>query len=101
MEELTASGEENLDEAYWKSLLEEAEKVRSLGEEVVGEVESLQGVDEEAWRAAEESLSKGEILELQVKGCNRGGLLVDWNMGIISMKGSGKIVQRICFPVVR
>lgn len=78
MEELTVSGEEDLNEAYWKSLLEEAEQVRSLGEEVVGEVESLQGVDEEAWRAAEESLSKGEILELQVKGCNRGGLLVDW-----------------------
>jgi len=78
MEDLTASGREDLDEAYWKSLLEEAEQPRSLGEEVVEEAESLRGIDKEAWRAAEESLSKGEILELQVKGCNRGGLLVDW-----------------------
>jgi len=77
MEDLTASGEEDLDETYWKSLLEEAEQAGPL-EEVIEEAEGLQGIDEEAWRAAEESLSKGEILELQVKGWNRGGLLVDW-----------------------
>jgi len=85
MEDLTASGEKDLDEAYWKSLLEEAGQATSLGEEVVEEAETLQEMDEEAWRAAEESLSKGEILELQVKGCNRGGLLVDWKgiMGFV------------------
>ena len=75
---LTASGEDDLGEAYWDSLLREVDEG--------GEGESREAyepaVDEGIWREAEESLSQGEVWEVKVAGYNRGGLLVDWK-GII------------------
>jgi small subunit ribosomal protein S1 len=34
---------------------------------------------ENRWAEAQELMSRGEVLELPVVGCNRGGLLVGWN----------------------
>ncbi len=68
MERLTATGGDGLDEGYWKALLAAEEGYLHQPSQ-----------DEEAWRAVEESLAKGEVLELVAKGYNRGGLLVELN----------------------
>ena len=84
-----------LDEGYWQALLREgeystspappaeAEEIwrdlgldRGLVEEAPQEPSAEKLQLEEDWRAAQKSMESGEVLELEVTGYNRGGLLV-------------------------
>ena len=84
-----------LDEGYWQALLREGEHPTSAapppevgevwrglgldqgpGEEVPQEAGAERIQREEDWRAAQQSMENGDILELEVTGYNRGGLLV-------------------------
>lgn len=105
----TDLGKAPLREDYWEALLQEGERAtdaappvkgeaiwHSLGvelgigqakwesHEASGSEESASGLDsgsqpERAWQLAQASLENGDILELQVMGYNRGGLLVQLN----------------------
>lgn len=87
-----------LDDGYWESLLRDGENGRAASistqadwswcwEEQSREVSTDQGSRshqeippaEDRWEKARESMERGEILDLPVVGCNRGGLLVRWN----------------------
>jgi len=92
-----------LSEEYWEALLRDGEcgpaapgvspdsvwEQRSSGEEapekrVRQEAGDAESTPESAgavdpWRKAESLMDGGDVLELPVVGCNRGGLLVGWN----------------------
>ncbi|MGD2176618.1 MAG: S1 RNA-binding domain-containing protein [Anaerolineae bacterium] len=82
-----------LSEGYWQALLRDGEHGRAAptasqavlwDERVSGSVETPQRSVEtiavgNPWAEAQELMSCGEVLELPVVGCNRGGLLVGWN----------------------
>jgi small subunit ribosomal protein S1 len=80
-------------EGYWQALLRDGEHGRAAptagqadlwDERVLGSEETSEGsvetvAVESRWAEAQELMSRGEVLELPVVGCNRGGLLVGWN----------------------
>lgn len=81
-------------EGYWRALLRDGEHGRAaptasqadLWDERVsgsGETSEEESVEiiavENRWEEAQDLMSRGEVLELPVVGCNRGGLLVGWN----------------------
>lgn len=80
------------DEGYWRALLRDGEngsaapvaaQVDPWGNELLGAAGRAAPVEmmvvEDLWRDAREAMEKGEMLELPVIGCNRGGVLVGWN----------------------
>lgn len=83
-------GDAPLDEGYWEALLRGGENGvavpsssqvdlwdgQGLGvPETSSETETL----EDYWKNARKVMERGEVLELPVVGCNRGGVLVGWN----------------------
>ena len=80
------------DEEYWEALLRQGEYGRAAPAsaqldawwgvtiEVSGEPASEEPVSAgDAWQQARKAMEQGEVLELPVVGCNRGGVLVGWN----------------------
>ena len=80
------------DEGYWEALLRDGESARDAPAaaqedpwgggsfEVPGVLASEEPmVVEDPWQVACEIMERGEVLELEVVGCNRGGILVGWN----------------------
>ncbi len=80
------------DEAYWEALLCEGENGRAAPPEAQVDLWSAKslGVRGEAastgsavvgkpWQCARRAMELGKVLELVVVGCNRGGVLVEWN----------------------
>ena len=87
-------GEAPLDEGYWEALLRDGENGRAappttgdnLWKVNQGNSESAETPvvselvpDSDRWQAARDALEQDRTLELQVTGCNRGGVLVGWN----------------------
>jgi len=86
------SGDAPPGEGYWKALLRDGENGRAsppATHEDPWHRESLDtskasasvepAVVEDQWREAREAMERGEVFELPVIGCNRGGVLVGWN----------------------
>ncbi len=78
------------DEGYWEALLRDGENGRAApavnqvglwwGFETSGTPASVRPVvPEDKWREIREAMERGEVIELPVVGCNRGGVLVEWN----------------------
>jgi len=80
------------DEGYWEALLCQGEYGRAapasaqldawwgVTVDVPGEPASEEPVSAgDAWQQARKAMEQGEVLELPVVGCNRGGVLVGWN----------------------
>jgi len=80
------------DEGYWEALLRQGEYGRAapasvqldawwgVTMDVSSEPEPEEPVSAgDAWQQAREAMEQGEVLELPVVGCNRGGVLVGWN----------------------
>ncbi|HUV90240.1 MAG TPA: S1 RNA-binding domain-containing protein [Anaerolineae bacterium] len=84
-------GDAPLNEAYWEALLRDeghggtapvtaqepwgGESVDGSG---TGEA-AEPGHGEDAWKGARQAMEQGQVLQLPVVGCNRGGVLVGWN----------------------
>jgi len=79
-----------LDEEYWEALLRDGENGAAapafsqagLWDEQefdVAETEEAPAADEDCWKNARRLMEQGEMLNLPIVGCNRGGLLVGWN----------------------
>jgi small subunit ribosomal protein S1 len=82
-----------LSEGYWQALLRDGENGRAaptvseadLWEESISEAPEIHEESDESsfvkdvWKEARSLMAEAETLELPVVGCNRGGLLVDWN----------------------
>ena len=86
------SGSVPPDEGYWGALLRDGENGRAApaaswtspgdggGLEASRAAASVEPVVvEDRWRDAREAMERGEVLELPVVGCNRGGVLVGLN----------------------
>ncbi len=83
------SGESPPDEGYWEALLHDGENGRAATLATQTDPWSKEAlnvsapvgpmVTEDKWRDARETMERGEVLELPVVGCNRGGVLVGWN----------------------
>jgi small subunit ribosomal protein S1 len=86
------SGDALPDAGYWHALLRDGEFGRAAPAAAYVDPWGEGGLDvpsagvppepalvEDAWRDARESMERGEVLELPVVGCNRGGALVAWN----------------------
>jgi small subunit ribosomal protein S1 len=84
-------GDAPLDEGYWEALLRDGEHGQAapacdmavpgdqdLGADTSGASETPAAA-EDCWRLAREAMAREEVLELPVVGCNRGGVLVEWN----------------------
>ncbi len=78
-----------LDEGYWESLLQDGENGRAapaaaqilgwVSEPSPGDMEPLPQADLAGeWEKASLAMEQGKIIELPVIGCNRGGVLVEW-----------------------
>lgn len=81
-----------LSEGYWEAILRDGEygeavsaghrdsswNEEALAADVVETTVEEEG-GEDRWEEARRLMRQGEILELPVVGCNRGGLLVGWN----------------------
>jgi len=83
---------EPLSEGYWRALLHDGEHGKAAPTGVAaslwsGQVavptetpEATETVTvDDPWEEARALMDRAEVLELPVVGCNRGGLLVDWN----------------------
>ncbi len=82
-----------LSEGYWQALLRDGEcgsaaptvspadlwEKRESDAQQAPEKSVESPAVENPWEEAHDSMAQGEILELPVVGCNRGGLLVGWN----------------------
>jgi small subunit ribosomal protein S1 len=82
-----------LSEGYWQALLRDGEHGRAAPSVSQSELwdkqvsESAEAPErtgeaitvENPWEEAHDLMRRGEVLELPVVGCNRGGLLVGWN----------------------
>ena len=86
------AGDAPLDEGYWEALLRDGENGQAgrpvnhenlRGGENLNTPEALASAElevvEDPWRKAREAMGRGEVFELPVIGCNRGGVLVGWN----------------------
>lgn len=77
------------DEGYWEALLCDGENGRPApatgldlwdGQELdVPGASAETAAVEDSWGYARQVMGRGEVLELPVIGCNRGGVLVGWN----------------------
>lgn len=76
------------DEGYWEALLRDGENGQAAPavDQVFqrdrggsGVPKGLASAEPAAWGDAREAMERGEVLELPVTGCNRGGVLVGWN----------------------
>lgn len=87
-------GHAPLDEEYWQALLHDGENGRAAPAAAdadlwAGRVPDLPEspppahaepeTEEDPWDRARAAMQQGEVLELPVVGCNRGGVLVDWD----------------------
>ena len=87
-----------LDEAYWQSLLDDVEARATTDPHAeYGHTRSLAGAMRQnaaggSWEAAQRALSDEAVIDLNVVGYNRGGLLVDWN-GLRGFLPSSHIVD--------
>lgn len=73
----------SLDDAYWESLLTDVEaqaSERGVEEKSASaSVTAVSPVDLEGlWQAAQQALECAETIRVRSTGCNRGGLLIDW-----------------------
>src|SRR5712692_8793915 len=68
------SGEQNPDEGYWRSVLDQNSTQTSP---TASDSFRLPVSDTSGWMLGEHSYHQGDTLELKVVGYNRGGLLVD------------------------
>jgi small subunit ribosomal protein S1 len=88
--------ESNIDEGYWQAILSQGEIATEQPASDSPELweglpydhaDAVSGSDatqrgdgyDERWARAKECLETGEVLELEVTGYNRGGLLLDWD----------------------
>lgn len=88
----------NMDEGYWHAILSQGEmaagppasdqsdlwdgfphRLTGVASEHETTHRSHENGPDDRWTLAQECLGTGEILELEVTGYNRGGLLVDWD----------------------
>jgi len=80
------------DEGYWQALLHQGEQGKAapisaqadVWAGVIMDVPRQPPADEpvgveDVWQEARRAMEQGEVLELPVVGCNRGGVLVAWN----------------------
>ncbi len=80
-----------MEEGYWRALLQEGEFAASAGKAPLQGVEVLEGLaqdrvpsdgrtapPDDVWEAAQEIFENNGTLELEATGYNRGGLLVTW-----------------------
>src|SRR3990172_4671930 len=72
-----------LDESYWHSLLNHVEAL-ALGETGDGRprpaTDSLRpGSPDAQWQSVQDTYESNGVIEVRSVGCNRGGLLIDWN----------------------
>ena len=67
------------DEAYWQSLLSDAEA--HMADRPAGERRTAGRHDQVdlAWQAAQRASDTAEVIQVHSVGCNRGGLLIEWN----------------------
>jgi small subunit ribosomal protein S1 len=91
MMEQWVPGDAPPDEGYWEALLRDGEHSRAAPvADHVGLWDFVEGPDiarppeapaavEDCWRVVQEAMERGEVLELPVVGCNRGGVLIEWN----------------------
>ncbi len=84
-------GDELLDEGYWEALLRDGENGQAappasqvsqwnredFADQVSAAAESVT-IDNQ-WENARLAMEQGEVIELPVVGCNRGGVLVGWD----------------------
>jgi small subunit ribosomal protein S1 len=97
------------DESYWTALLSEGEHAQpSLLDDTIrplphnnvelhtqNYVADIHNVSTDAdWKAIECIVDQDEVIELQVVGCNRGGLLVEWH----TLRGFVPASQLLDFP---
>ncbi|MBW4436214.1 MAG: S1 RNA-binding domain-containing protein [Pleurocapsa minor GSE-CHR-MK-17-07R] len=101
--EFNASPQPEIDESYWRALLQEAEDTPEAHESADDDVIRFTSVIQQARSAADNSsdwatiracTEKDETLQLYVSGYNRGGLLVEWN----ALRGFVPASQLIDFP---
>lgn len=97
-----------LDEGYWESLLQEGEHAEPIASETPEEIETDYddgasynenshpvASSREDWREIELLAQADRLIELQVTGFNRGGLLVEWR----TLRGFVPASQLLNFPV--
>ena len=67
-------------DTVWERRSSEERGLEEPGDEEAGTGESETSTDTvDLWERARDLMESGEVLELPVVGCNRGGLLVGWN----------------------
>lgn len=73
----------SLDDAYWQSLLNDVEALApdriDNGHQRPAAGTPRRGDSDAPWHAAQHAYENGDVLDVQVTGCNRGGLLIVWN----------------------
>jgi hypothetical protein len=80
------SGNVSLDEGYWDALLRDGENGRAAPVANWASTWDGEGADvsgapvdvTDQWKDARETMERGDVLELPVIGCNRGGVLIGW-----------------------
>lgn len=101
--EYNASPQPEIDESYWRALLQEAEDIPeahlSTDEDAVHFISAPQqtrpsGDNASDWESIRASADRDDTLQLYVSGYNRGGLLVEWN----ALRGFVPASQLIDFP---
>jgi len=106
----TAPEQEELNDSYWSALLSVADgsdpvpppsskegkwNGHHAEEGAFDYNEGLPFATEQDWATAKSTYKNDETIELEVTGCNRGGLLVSWN----TLRGFVPASQLVDFPV--
>ena len=72
-----------LDEGYWQSLLNDVEALAPERSSPAVERRPASSPRHEPgealWQAAQQAADSAGLIQVQAVGCNRGGLLIDWN----------------------
>ncbi len=71
----------SLDDAYWQSLLNDVEALAPDRATNGSQSATAPRHDDSdaLWQAAQRASDTGEVIRVQPIGCNRGGLLIEWN----------------------
>lgn len=101
----------NEEESYWTALLVQGEYAPDVQSDSYGGdswwdgpsstssdyrvIEDTAVSSQKDWRMAEDHFDNDQTVELNVTGCNRGGLLVSWN----SLRGFVPASQLVDFPI--